>query len=280
MIRVAVSDGPCSFRLGLLAAVFVLAVSSAPPAVAGPAPAGTGTISGHATGTDGANVWGCNVQAVPTWLSADRLHQTQTDLMGNYTIRGLTPGSYKVEFSACGSVAEPFVEQWYNNRLDYFAADAVTVARGQHVQGIDPHILRGDHPDLFIVGDGPVDHRPGKDLRWNTFVCCRADGFFVRLISLSPKLRLLRKGSKPNWTRVHGMPQWSTGPVHKRTTTFFTTHLARSARIGSKVCVKTEWRGANRVADPGVSLENSPAKISGVATDCFTVTRKDFTYHP
>jgi hypothetical protein len=54
----------------------------------------------------------------------------QTD--GTYSIAGLTPGSYTVEFSASGSVT-----QWYNGASTEAAATPLTVGAGQSLTGIN-----------------------------------------------------------------------------------------------------------------------------------------------
>jgi uncharacterized repeat protein (TIGR02543 family) len=91
-----------------------------------------GQIAGRVTNGSGggiANVWvSVYDSAVTTELSG-----THTDASGNYTIRRLQTGSYKVKFNAVNAgYPDP---QWYNNKSDSASADAISVTAPNTVSG-------------------------------------------------------------------------------------------------------------------------------------------------
>ena len=67
----------------------------------------------------------------------------QSGPQGGYTITGLTPGEYTVNFSGgCGSTGS-YAPQDYNNKAVPAAADTVTLAAGQHATGINAAMQPG-----------------------------------------------------------------------------------------------------------------------------------------
>ncbi|MDP9694330.1 UNVERIFIED_ORG: hypothetical protein J2X79_001885 [Arthrobacter globiformis] len=65
---------------------------------------------------------------------------TYTDQSGNYSVRGLTAGTYKIEFQAMFSA---LLTQWYNKADSIDTATPVTVADGQTITSIDATMVRG-----------------------------------------------------------------------------------------------------------------------------------------
>ncbi|MBT2552778.1 S-layer family protein [Arthrobacter sp. ISL-5] len=59
---------------------------------------------------------------------------------GTYSIRGLTPGSYKISFGSYGTGALP---QWYKNASSMETATTVPVTEGQDLTAIDATLIKG-----------------------------------------------------------------------------------------------------------------------------------------
>jgi protocatechuate 3,4-dioxygenase beta subunit len=92
-------------------------------------------ITGTVTGQGGTPIPGAYVSA-----ERDRDYRyTQTDSAGNYTITGLTTGSYKVLFEPDTS---EHVSEWYNNEESVEDADPVDVTQGRTTAGIDAQLAR------------------------------------------------------------------------------------------------------------------------------------------
>lgn len=108
----------------------------------------TGSITGTLRNSEGAKGNGdvC-VFAVPAGsgsnVNAEIVAQATTATGGNgqYTIRGVIPGSYKVSFNdaACNFSEGPpaFTAQWFSGKFTQAAAEKVTVQAGKTTAGID-----------------------------------------------------------------------------------------------------------------------------------------------
>ena len=83
-----------------------------------------GKISGVVTDSSGDPIQGACVYADGT-SSGYEDNGACTDSSGSYTIGGLLPGSYTVEFDSTG----PFIGQWYNDKT-YDTADTIVVVAG------------------------------------------------------------------------------------------------------------------------------------------------------
>jgi hypothetical protein len=70
-----------------------------------------------------------------TWAGS-----ANSNIDGSYSIRGLTPGSYKISFDTYGTGALP---QWYKNASSMETATAVPVTEGQSLTAIDATLLKG-----------------------------------------------------------------------------------------------------------------------------------------
>src|SRR5579871_5318079 len=86
-----------SFVARILAAVFLLLATASQPA---PAQAVKASITGLIRDTSGAVVVGARVHATNVDTNLD--FNSETDESGNYNIRGLNPGTYRVEADAEG----------------------------------------------------------------------------------------------------------------------------------------------------------------------------------
>jgi 5-hydroxyisourate hydrolase-like protein (transthyretin family) len=115
----------------LAVTLIVLAVAIATP-VAPAAAATTGELSGSvSSAVTGGALAGAYVD-VYSLSSGDYVGFADTDHNGNYTVTGLAPGSYTVEFGA-GS----YIEQYYNGESTQGAADPVSVTAGQNTTSVD-----------------------------------------------------------------------------------------------------------------------------------------------
>jgi protocatechuate 3,4-dioxygenase beta subunit len=95
--------------------------------------AGAGTITGRVTASGGTPLAGITVTAFGAADGA-LVFGTTTDTLGNYTIRNILPGGYKVRFRPdTGATAA----KWWNDKGSFAAADQVTVEAGQTVASID-----------------------------------------------------------------------------------------------------------------------------------------------
>jgi len=118
----------------------------------GPTPSGggsRGSLSGHLFDESGAALWGECVTAVgPDAYSTFGF--AQTDQSGAYTMTGVVPGSYAIEFNSCAEAAHETV--YYPNATSKATATQVTVAAGQDTPGIDGHLGAGSGLSGTITG--------------------------------------------------------------------------------------------------------------------------------
>jgi hypothetical protein len=101
--------------------------------------AGPGQISGAVTASGGSPIFGICVLAYPSSPSSSNLLDgyAYTALDGTYTVTGLSPGSYDVEFfTGCGA-SGGYQPQWYDNVASPAAATSVTVTSGATTPGVN-----------------------------------------------------------------------------------------------------------------------------------------------
>jgi hypothetical protein len=92
-----------------------------------------GTITGTVTGPAATPVSGECVTAVP--LAASDTPVIAISAAGNYSLVDLTPGQYRVEFSAgCGATG--YATQWWQDASSEQAATILTVSPGGTISGI------------------------------------------------------------------------------------------------------------------------------------------------
>ena len=92
----------------------------------------TGTVTNVATGDP---ISGIDVAAYDSGGSF--LETTTTADDGTYSLDGLAAGSYRIGFASGFSGTANYASQYYSGKLDLASADAVVVATGQTVNGID-----------------------------------------------------------------------------------------------------------------------------------------------
>ena len=98
-----------------------------------------GTISGTVRDASAAPVSNLCVNAQPQ-VNGGSSAFTNTDAHGQYTLVGLSTGSYSVAFASCNS---PYLRQWYNGKSTQSNADPVQVVTGQATTGIDVQVVLG-----------------------------------------------------------------------------------------------------------------------------------------
>ncbi|MEO7803915.1 MAG: carboxypeptidase regulatory-like domain-containing protein [Actinomycetota bacterium] len=99
-----------------------------------------GSITGTVTGPTGQPLSNASVHA--TNLDASGLSEyTWTDSSGNYTLRGLPGGSYRVGFD--GPYRSNYAPEWFDNKTDYNLANPVAVTQGSVTAGINAQLSDG-----------------------------------------------------------------------------------------------------------------------------------------
>lgn len=94
-----------------------------------------GTVSSASGPVPGVNVGLFNSYGQPASNSA------VSDASGNYTMSGIAPGSYKINFNASSTGA--YGSQWYSGKTDSGSADPVTVSSGQSTTANATLVLGG-----------------------------------------------------------------------------------------------------------------------------------------
>jgi Carboxypeptidase regulatory-like domain len=95
-------------------------------------------ISGHVTSTSGP-LEGVCVAAQPVVIG-NLIGYATTNASGDYTITGLAPGSYKVQFAGCGP--SDYVAEYWNDRPDSLHADTITLLSAEGRTGIDAQLAK------------------------------------------------------------------------------------------------------------------------------------------
>jgi hypothetical protein len=95
--------------------------------------AGAGAISGRVTASGGTALVGVTVNAFSVGSGALSLGAT-TDALGDYTIRNLPPGDYKVRFRPNTGA---LVVEWWGDKTSFTTADPVSVVAGGTVTSVD-----------------------------------------------------------------------------------------------------------------------------------------------
>jgi protocatechuate 3,4-dioxygenase beta subunit len=98
-----------------------------------------GAISGHVVDGNGNGIYNVNVQV--RYANNNYLTGANTDSSGNYTIYGVSPGTYKIYFET--NNAGNYVREYYNDKTSIAAADNVTVTAGQTTENIDAQLAAG-----------------------------------------------------------------------------------------------------------------------------------------
>lgn len=108
-----------------------------------------GQISGTVTAADtGLPLQGVQVYADDDCDPNTSVYQSRgrTDSNGNYTISGLSPGNYAIEFFTRFASQEPtnlYLSEYYNDRPAWPSADTVTITGTVEIDSIDAQLARG-----------------------------------------------------------------------------------------------------------------------------------------
>ncbi len=95
------------------------------------------SISGKLTAPSGVDLASVYVAAHSADRASSRYGQVDAD--GNYTIPGLTTGTYKIDFGSSNSGA---LDRWYANGTSFETATEVQVTAGQALGGIDATLVK------------------------------------------------------------------------------------------------------------------------------------------
>ncbi len=109
----------------------------------------TGSISGTVTASGGGGLASACVTA--TENGGAGFGSTFTFTGGAYTITGLAPGTYTVDFQYCGS-SGAYAEQWYNNQSSSATANPVTVTANSTIPNINAAMVAISPPGAPTIG--------------------------------------------------------------------------------------------------------------------------------
>jgi hypothetical protein len=113
-------------------------------------PAGA-TISGTVTGSDTGGV-GLNGISVSLLTTAGAfLGSFPTDASGNFTLTGVAPGSYQLEFTADD---QTYLDQWWNNKTTESSGTKIIITGPQAVTGIDVVMQKSAAISGTVTADG------------------------------------------------------------------------------------------------------------------------------
>jgi len=98
------------------------------------------TISGRVTGTGGVSLGNVSVSVIDG-RGDGGYGFASTDVDGNFTIVGLTPGSYSLQYDAFS--AGNYSPSWYNGKSSFGTADYFDVASESTVTGKDTQLVEG-----------------------------------------------------------------------------------------------------------------------------------------
>lgn len=148
-------------RIAALTVALAVAVG-APLMTAGPASAepASGSISGNvkAAGTPATNMPDASVMASS---ATGETKSVLTDRNGNYTIAGLAPGDYSIQFTnfGLGIFDQAYVPQWWNNVATEADATVTTVVAGQDASDRDAVLIPGARITGLVTdsNDEPLD---------------------------------------------------------------------------------------------------------------------------
>lgn len=109
-------------------------------------------ISGKVTGIASAALRGIQVEAhLPSGEMVG--NYAETDAQGNYTVRALPAGSYKLYFNASNSLSGSYLSQWYNQRTTLDEATAVVVGNAASKTGVNVTLSAGSSLTGRVVDD-------------------------------------------------------------------------------------------------------------------------------
>ena len=117
-----------------------------------------GIITGRVTSNAGAGIQSVGVSAYDATQSSSSsvVRNSVTDANGNYSVQGLSSGSYKVYFAPA---AGNYLPEWYDGKGSFEAAKTVAVAVGATTEKIDAILDPGG------IVSGRVTDKSGKEIQ-------------------------------------------------------------------------------------------------------------------
>ena len=115
-----------------------------------------GSISGWVGAPGVGSLLGIQVKVYAAGDASTSVVETSTDANGQYTIRGVAPGSYKIAFdpSLYNQVMKAtYILEWYADKTGFATANSVLVGKGQNVK-IEARLVTGLGPSWASATDG------------------------------------------------------------------------------------------------------------------------------
>jgi hypothetical protein len=188
-----------------------------------------GSISGTVTNTEGTGINGVEVEVFD--LNGDLINVAYTNICGEYTVKGLPTGSYKVYFyrSYTGYIGE-----WYNDKKDLDSADEVAVTAPGTTTGIDA-ILELSYLTLTTPNGGESWNRNSKrTIRWNAAGC--AGTLTLTLWQNGSLIGTIADGVDP----ADGSYSWTAGAYNGGTAPLGTGYTIRIQDNGSMLADESD----------------------------------------
>ncbi|MDI6832130.1 MAG: carboxypeptidase regulatory-like domain-containing protein, partial [Actinomycetota bacterium] len=88
---------------------------------------------------------------------------TETGADGSYRIGGLPPGDYRVSFNHASG--QNYLDEWYDDAADFYAATRVSLPRGGGTSGIDADLATGGSVSGRVTGSDAPDGLEGVQVR-------------------------------------------------------------------------------------------------------------------
>ncbi|MCU1407395.1 MAG: hypothetical protein JWQ43_3698 [Glaciihabitans sp.] len=137
----------------------------------------TGNVKGRLTATTTSNLAGVTVNASKTGTPSAGVRAdvgtTVTDAKGNYSLSGLNPGEYVLQFNT--TAAGNWVTEWWNNTTSYDPTSTVKVVAGS-ITKANAELARGGTMSGTVV----ADEEPSVALAGVTVALFGADGRWVK----------------------------------------------------------------------------------------------------
>ena len=124
-----------------------------------------GKITGRVTGPENQGLLQITVQVYDQTETLVRETTTlgeETEEDGDYIIAGLETGKYKVRFF--DNYERRYIEEWYNDKTNFTAADNITVTIGQITSGIDGQLTEAGKITGRVTGAGGTDGLGGVQI--------------------------------------------------------------------------------------------------------------------
>lgn len=218
----------------------------------------------------GKPVEGLCVAALPTSGSSSSMVRTDAD--GAYAIAQLTAGPYRVAFYPCsGTVGGPFVSEYWDDTVDYAAADIITLTFGETRDGIDADLAAGATIGGRVTGSGG-DPLQGVCVRiaWATgtatYATTDADGRYSvdGLPALDYKVQF-----DPCGSTNHLGEWWDDQPDQASATTITLAEGATRSDIDAELMSAMSISGRVTSAG-GTPLQNACVYVTGAQTGSTT----------